>query len=117
MKKIKNFTDYIKEEMSGDENISALQNNADVYNKYKSKVVGMFSNAKPDDMEKISKDFNTFIEGLPESEKGGSDMIRALFSSEKIKLEIKNYEAQKKSIEEQIQQRMKDLQEISNGLK
>ena len=117
MKKIKTFIDYIKEDTTGDGNIDALQNNTNAYNKYKSKIVGMFTNAKTEDMEKINKDFDTFIEGLPENEKGASDMIRALFSSEKIKLEIKNYEAQKIAIEEQIKQRMTSLEELSKNLK
>jgi hypothetical protein len=113
------YTDFLKEDATtdSDSNSGALQANINTYNKYKSKITSMFSNATPEAGEKINKDFNTFIENLPEAEKGGSDMLRALFSSEKIKYDITGLENQKKVIEEQIQQRMDDLKKISANLK
>ena len=119
---VKKFKDFLKEDatVNGntvDNNVGALQANVNTYNKYKSKITSMFSNAKPEDAEKINKDFDTFIQNLPEVEKGGSDMLRTLFSSEKIKYDITGLENQKKVIEQQIQQRMDDLKKLSANLK
>lgn len=114
-KDIKKFAEYIKEEI--DTNVNVMKNNVDTYSKYKSKVTTFFSNAKAEDMEKIGADFDTFINSLPDNEKGASDMLRTLYSSEKIKFDIKSLETKKQEIDTQIQQRMKELQEISNNIK
>lgn len=117
-KEVKKFADYIKEatDTTTDANVNAMQNNTVAYNKYKSRVTSMFNGAKPEDMGKISESFENFINGLPEAEKGASDMLRALFSSEKIKLTIQGLQDQKKVIEDEINQRMKDLKQISDNL-
>lgn len=117
---VKKYSDYIKEAV-GDENpvdanIQALQNNTATYKKYQNQVVSMFNNAKPEDMDKITKDFENFINGLSDAEKGASDMLRALFSSEKIKLAIKGLEEDKKVIDQEIQNRMKELKQITDNL-
>ncbi len=121
-KEVKKFADYIKEATetttttTTDANVNAMQSNTVAYNKYKSRVVSMFNGAKPEDVAKISESFENFINGLPEAEKGASDMLRALFSTEKIKLTIKGLEDQKKVIENEIAERMKDLKQISDNL-
>lgn len=113
------YKDYLKEEATTlDSNVGAMQNNTQTYTKYQGKITSMFSNAKTsDDIAKVSKDFETFITSLPENEKGATDMLRALFSSEKIKVDINLLQNQKKEIEKQIQQRMKELQDMSAKLK
>lgn len=115
MKKIKNFKDYITE--ATNDNTDAIKFNAVVYNKYKTRVVSMFNNAKPEDIDKITESFENFINGLPENEKGSSDLLRTLFSSEKLKFDIKALQIKKTEIDEQIQQRMKDLKQISDNLR
>lgn len=119
---VKKYGDFIKEattdtNTNGDANVNALQNNVVVYNKYKNNITSMFNNAKAEDSQKISTNFENFINGLSETEKGASDMLRTLFSSEKIKLDIKGLEEQKVTIDQQIQQRMKDLKQMSDNLK
>ena len=114
--------DYVNEEVAPttstmDSNLSAIQNSNTAFTKYQGKITGMFANAKSTDMEKISKDFESFITSLPENEKGGSDMLRILFSSEKIKFDIKSLQQGKIDIDTQIQQRTKELQDISAKLK
>ncbi len=123
---IKKFWDFIKEATDAtttattpttDNNITSLQNNVAAYKKYSGRVIAMFNNAKAEDMEKIAKSFEDFIKSLPDTEKGASDMLRSLYASEKIKLDIKNFEDQKIVIDQQIQQRMKELKEITDNLK
>jgi hypothetical protein len=119
---VKKYGDYVKEATETgtgamDSNVNAMSASVVAYNKHKSKVTNMFNNVKSEDMEKLSTDFENFIKGLPENEKGASDMLRTLYSSEKIKVDIKNLETQKKSIEEQILSRMDELKKISNNLK
>ena len=127
-KEVKKFNQFIKEatDTTGstiatptatDTNITSMQNNVATYNKYKSRITSMFNGVKPEDMEKVSKDFENFINGLSDSEKGASDTLRTLFSSEKIKVDIKGLEAQKILIDQQIEQRMKDLKQISDNLR
>ncbi len=118
--KVKKYSDFLKEAVddvsSNDANLKSLQNNTATYKKYQNKIVSMFSNAKSEDMEKINKDFENFINGLSDSEKGASDMLRALFSSEKIKMSIKGLEEQKKNIDLEIQERIKELKQITDNL-
>ncbi len=117
---VKKYGDYIKEatEIGTDSNVNAMSANVVAYNKHKSKVTNMFTNVKTaEDMEKLTTEFENFINSLPENEKGASDMLRTLYSSEKIKIDIKNLELQKKSIEEQILSRMDELKKMSNNLK
>ncbi len=118
--KVKKYSDFLKEAAddvsSNDANLKSLQNNTATYKKYQNKIVSMFSNAKSEDMEKINKDFENFINGLSDSEKGASDMLRALFSSEKIKMSIKGLEEQKKNIDLEIQERIKELKQITDNL-
>jgi hypothetical protein len=119
MDSVKKYNQFIKEanEIPLDNNLNAIKANTLVYNKYKTKVSTMFSNAKAEDIGKISTDFDKFILSLPEAEKGGSDMLRTLFSSEKMKFNIKGLEQQKKDIDIEIQNRIKELQNITNKLK
>lgn len=120
--KVKKYSNYIKEATtntsvtSTNTNTESLQNNTSIYKKYQSKVISMFNNAKPEDMEKISKNFENFINGLSDVEKGASDMLRTLFSSEKIKLNIKSLEADKIAIQKEIETRMSELKQITNNL-
>jgi septin family protein len=118
--KVKKYSDFLKEAVddanSNDANLKSLQNNTATYKKYQNNIISMFNNAKVEDMEKINKDFENFINGLSESEKGASDMLRALFSSEKIKMNIKGLEEQKKNIDLEIQERIKELKQITDNL-
>ncbi len=100
-----------------DPNTAAIQNSAGVYTKYKNRVMSMFNGATPETMPKISTDFENFINGLPEPEKAASAMLRSLFASEKMKIDIKSLEAQKQNIDAQLQQNMKDLKQIMDNLK
>lgn len=111
---IKKFNDFKINE--ADTNKDILQNTANIYNKYKSKIVSMFSNIKEENLSKVSEDFEKFISSLPEAEKNASDLLRTLFSAEKMKYEIKSLETRKKDIDLQIQQRVKDLKQISDNL-
>lgn len=115
MKIIIKFDDYVNE--AEDVNKTSIQNNTVVYNKYKNNVISIFNNKKPEDADKINEEFEKFITGLPENEKGASDLLRTLFSSEKLKFDIKGLEIKKKEIDEQITQRMNDLRQISANIK
>ena len=85
-----------------------------VYNKYKNRVVAMFTNVK--EGTDINKTFQDFISTLPDSEKEASDLLRTLFETEKIKYDIKNLETQKKTIQDQIDDRMKKLTDIKSEM-
>ena len=56
MDSVKKYNQFIKEanEIPIDNNLNAIKANTLVYNKYKTKVSTMFSNAKPEDINKIS---------------------------------------------------------------
>lgn len=101
----------IDEAVTTDSNDESIKANMLTYNKYKTKIIAMFSD-KTKDATIISTDFDKFINNLPEPEKGASDLLRSLFQSEKIKLDISTLETKKKDIESQLNQRMTELKEI-----
>lgn len=126
MDKILKFSEYhiwrdsifLKEESLKEEvdtNTESIKNNMLTYNKYKSKIISMFTD-KTKDVNVITTDFDKFINNLPETEKGASDLLRSLFQSEKIKKDITNLETKKKDIETQLNQRMTELKEIMSRL-
>lgn len=85
-----------------------------VYNKYKNRVVAMFTNVK--EGSDVNKTFQDFISALPDTEKEASDLLRTLFETEKIKYDIQNLETQKKTIQDQIDDRMKKLTDIKSEM-
>ncbi len=91
-----------------------MDNTVKAYNKYKSQVLGLIN---PKDMDDSQKKFDALITSLSEQDKGASDMLRSLYSSEAMKIAIDKLKEDKKKIEEQINIRLKELQEIQQKLK
>jgi hypothetical protein len=108
---IKKYEAFLNEEL--EQTTDMMENTVKVYNKYKGRVV---SSIDKEDIQKSEEDFNNFIEGLPDEEKEASDMLRSLFASEVMKLKIDSLEEQKKQIEEQIAERIKELRDIQSNL-
>lgn len=108
---VKKFDVFINEDL--EQTTDAMANTVEVYNKYKSRVL---SSINKDDLAKTEEDFNNFIEGLPDNEKGASDMLRSLYSSEIIKVNIEKLQEDKVKIEEQIATRIKELRDIQSNL-
>ena len=108
---VKKFDDFLNEEL--EQTTQAMANTANVYKKYKNRVI---AGIDKDDIEKTEEEFNTFIDGLPDNEKEASDMLRSLYSSEMIKVSIDKLQEDKKVIEEQINARIKELKDIQSNL-
>lgn len=110
-KKIKNWNDYLKEDL--DQSLDSMKNTTNVYNKYKNRVV---STIDKENLDESSENFENFIDGLSDDEKEASDLLRSLFNSEMMKLKIENLEEQKKQIQEELNSRMKELKDIQSNL-
>lgn len=110
--KVKNYNKFINEDL--EQSIDSMDKTVQTYNKYKGRVTSLVNK---DDVAKSEDNFAKFIESLPDDEKSSVDMLRTLFSSEMMALKIKSLEEQKKKIEEQIQQRLKELNEIKSKLR
>lgn len=115
-KEVIKFETFINEELGDSQEsqtVNMMANTADVYQKYKNKVVASVDKT---DVQKSEEEFNKFIDGLPDNEKEASDMLRSLFSSEMMKVSIEKLQQDKKAIEEQISARIKELKDIQSNL-
>ncbi len=112
-KEVKKFNEFfLNEEL--EETTEHMENTAQTYSKYKNKVVNSID---PEDIQASQENFEKFISNLPEEEKSASDMLRALFSSEMIKISIEKLESDKKRIEEQISNRIEELKSLQANMK
>lgn len=107
---IKKFYDFISEDVNTD----TMKKNISVYNRYKGRVSSM---VKKDDIEKSNEDFEKLISSLREDEKGATDLLRTLFSAEKLKVRIEKLNDDKKDIDEQIRMRQAELRDIQSKIK
>ena len=110
VKKFKEF--LLNEEL--EETTKNMQDTAQVYSKYKNRVVNTIDS---EDIQGSQEKFEKFLDSLPDNERDASDMLRTLFSSEMLKYAIEKLENDKKKIEEQIQNRMDELKNMQSNLK
>lgn len=110
---VKKFNEFfLNEEL--EDTTQHMQDTSQAYAKYKNKVMNSID---PEDIQGSQEKFEDFISKLPEDEKAASDMLRALFSSEMIKVSIEKLQNDKKKIEEQISTRMEELKTLQANLK
>jgi hypothetical protein len=108
--KIKTYSEFINEDINTD-----ISNTTNAYNKYKSRVISI-ANDKTKQSDVKDKNLSDFIAALPENEKGAGDLLRILYSSEKLRLSIEEMKLKKVEIEKEINLRTKELSDMKNKL-
>lgn len=108
--KIKTYSEFVNEDINTD-----ISGASTAYNKYKSRVISI-ANDKTKESAIKDKNLSDFIAALPEAEKGAADLLRILYSSEKMRLSIEEMKLKKVELEKEIELRSKELNDLKTKL-